>query len=198
MFRLSHGEGDPPSDYLDDHGLHSPHTRVGFGIRVFGPDQHGLVTETAWLYDSDVDGLLSDYGGGYSLFIAHAGYAHRHFTDLGEGRVFVLTEHVSALFGRETFVGRRGWREEPWSTGSREDLHGRVFFGARVGLDFDFHKAGFFYGFGASYGFAYHLGGTDDLGMSHLVGFNLIPRIGGTFGQKPTKRTTGVAGFTHH
>lgn len=191
VLRLSHGGGGARGDYLGEHELYSPHTTFGLGIRVFSPNEHGVIAEGAWLHDWDSDGLLSDYGGAYSLFVAHVGYAHRHVAPFGEGRAFVLTEHVTGLVGRETFVGRRGWREEPDSE-PRRQLRGRVFFGARVGLDFDFHREGYFFGFGVSYGFAYHMGGTADLGVSHLVGFNLIPRIGGTFGG-PTKRATGVS-----
>lgn len=177
VWRASHpSEG---RSYGNDH--YSPHHSIGIGGRAFGPEERGIIAEAAWLIDSDLDGVFDEYSSASSLFVAHVGYARRRIVQRPGRRVLTVTKHVSLMCGRETWIGKK----DCWDCASlsRRALRGNVFVGVRVGVDFDYHHGPFFWGFGLSYGFAIHFGDNPRVGTaSHLFGFNLIPRIGFSFG----------------
>ncbi len=177
VWRVSHPSGG--RSFGHDH--HSPHHSFGIGGRAFGPERHGIIAEAAWLLDEDLDGIFDEDSSATSLFVAHVGYAHRRIIRRPNRSVLTVTTHASLTGGRETWIGHRDcWHCTPRS---RRALRGNILIGARVGVDFEYHRGRFFWGFGFSYGFAVHLGDNDRVGAaSHFVGFNAIPRIGFSFG----------------
>lgn len=175
-------ESHPRDGRRFDGNQRSAHHTVGIGGRAFGPEERGIIAEATWLVDSDIDAFADEYSNGTSLFVARVGFARRRIVPMTDASTFTVTKHVSLMCGRETWIGKRDCYD-CYSRPTRRSLRGNVLFGARVGVDLDFHHGAWFWGFGLSYSFVVHLGDNDMVGVaSHLFGFNFFPRIGFSFG----------------
>lgn len=158
------------------HSKQSLYFGPGIGVHVF-PKQphHGVIVDTQYSLDTDVDKKYSDRDGWRTDFImARVGYGYRFIRHTNEKMVWAFTPHASLSTGASINRDQGG----DFTTSA-------PLLGGRVGVNVDLHINRFIMGWAFAYEGLAHLSGGPLL-SSHFVSWTLIPvfRIGVDLGPR--------------